>query len=120
MTLSDEALAKIRWNDQGLAPAIVQDAVTREVLMMAFMNAESLRRTLDSGEAVFWSRRRQELWHKGATSGNTQRIVEIRVDCDADTLLLLAAPAGPACHTLATSCFFRTLKQFEADPQPYR
>ena len=87
--------------------------------MMAFMNAESLRRTLDSGEAVFWSRSRRELWHKGATSGNTQRVVEIRLDCDADTLLLLVDPAGPACHTLRTSCFFRTLDEFIAEPRTY-
>ncbi len=117
MTLNDEALASLRWNDQGLMPAIVQDVNSRDVLMMAFMNAESLRRTLDIGEAVFWSRRRQELWHKGGTSGNTQRVVEMRVDCDADTLLLLVEPAGPACHTMATSCFFRTLEQFNAEPK---
>ena len=119
MKLSDEALAAIRWNDQGLIPAIVQDVNTREVLMMAFMSAASLRQTLASGEAVFWSRRRQELWHKGAASGNTQRVVEIRVDCDADTMLLLVEPAGPACHTLATSCFFRTLEQFGAKPKQH-
>ncbi|MYD11009.1 MAG: phosphoribosyl-AMP cyclohydrolase [Chloroflexi bacterium] len=119
MTLDNEALARLDWNAQGLMPAIVQDANTRAVLMMAYMNAESLRRTLDFGEAVFWSRSRGELWHKGATSGNTQRVVEIRVDCDADTLLLLVAPAGPACHTLATSCFFRTLDEFNAEPKRY-
>ena len=109
------AIKAIRWNAEGLAPAIVQDATTREVLMMAFMNAASLRRTLELGQAVFWSRRRAELWHKGATSGNTQRIVEIRIDCDADTLLLLVEPAGPACHTLAKSCFFRDLRQLAAE-----
>ena len=119
MTLGNEALSHLDWNVQGLMPAIVQDVHTRAVLMMAYMNSESLRRTLESGEAVFWSRSRGELWHKGATSGNTQRVVEIRVDCDADTLLLLVAPAGPACHTLATSCFFRTLDQFEAEPKRY-
>lgn len=120
MTMSNlEAIELLRWNDHGLMPAIVQDAKSRDVLMMAFMNADSLRRTLDSGEAVFWSRRRQELWHKGATSGNTQRVVEIRIDCDADTLLLLVEPAGPACHTLSTTCFFRTLDEFGADPREY-
>ena len=119
MTSGRAALASLDWNAQGLMPAIVQDVKTRAVLMMAYMNAESLRRTLDSGEAVFWSRSRGELWHKGATSGNTQRVVEIRVDCDADTLLLLVEPAGPACHTLATTCFFRTLDQFEADPKRF-
>ncbi len=119
MTLSKEALANIRWNNQGLIPAIVQDANTRDILMLAYMNAQSLRRTLESGEAVFWSRSRQELWHKGATSGNTQRVVEILIDCDADTLLLLVDPAGPACHTLRTSCFFRSLEEFNTDPKPY-
>jgi len=119
MPLSSEMLASLQWNDQGLMPAVVQDVNSREVLMLAFMNAESLRRTLDSGEAVFWSRSRQELWHKGATSGNTQRVVEMRIDCDADTLLLLVEPAGPACHTFETSCFFRTLDQFGAEPRRY-
>lgn len=114
-----DAIELLHWNDQGLMPAIVQDANTRDVLMMAFMNAESLRRTLKLGEAVFWSRRRQQLWHKGATSGNTQRVVEIRVDCDADTLLLLVEPAGPACHTLESTCFFRSFDQFRAEPKQY-
>ena len=119
MNDSGAALERLSWNEQGLIPAVVQDANTRDVLMVAFMNAESLRRTLDAGEAVFWSRSRGEMWHKGATSGNTQRVVEIHVDCDADTLLLLVEPAGPACHTLAPSCFFRTLDQFRADPKRY-
>ncbi len=114
-----EAIELLGWDDQGLMPAIVQDSTTRDVLMMAFMNAESLRRTLDLGQAVFWSRSRQELWHKGATSGNTQRVLEIRVDCDSDTLLLLVEPAGPACHTLEASCFSRTLDQFGAQPRQY-
>ena len=100
-------------------PAIVQDVDSRDVLMMAFMNAESLRRTLDMGEAVFWSRRRQELWHKGATSGNTQRVVEIRVDCDADTLLLLVEPAGPACHTLASDLFLPYTGRIGAEPKQF-
>ena len=77
--------------------------------MMAWMNAESLRRTLALGETVFWSRSRQEFWHKGATSGNTQRVVDLRVDCDGDTLLILVEAAGPACHTGAVSCFYRSL-----------
>ncbi len=119
MPLSKETLANLQWNDRSLMPAVVQDVNSREVLMVAFMNAESLRRTLDSGEAVFWSRSRQELWHKGATSGNTQRVVEIRIDCDADTLLLLVEPNGPACHTYETSCFFRTLDQFSAAPKRF-
>ena len=117
MKLDAEALAAIKWNDDGLIAAIVQDASTREVLMMAYMNAASLQRSLDLSEAVFWSRRRAELWRKGATSGNTQRLVEIRIDCDADTLLLLVEPAGPACHTLAQTCFFRNLDEFAAKPE---
>lgn len=79
--------------------------------MMAWMNAESLRLTLKMGETVFWSRSRQEIWHKGATSGNVQKVVEIRADCDADTLLVLVEPAGPACHTGERSCFFREMEK---------
>lgn len=93
----------------GLVPAIVQDVVTKDVLMMAWMNAESLRLTLEKGETVFWSRSRQEIWHKGATSGNVQKVVEVRVDCDADTLLVLVEPAGPACHTGERTCFYRSV-----------
>ena len=115
----NELIHRIRWNDQGLAPAIVQDAATKQVLMMAWMNAESLRQTLESGETVFWSRSRSEIWHKGATSGNVQRVVEFRVDCDADTLLFLVEAAGPACHTGATSCFFRTASEFAVTDEPY-
>ena len=89
------SLASIKWDDQGLIPAIVQDASTRQVLMMAYMNAESLRQTLELGETVFWSRSRSEIWHKGATSGNTQKVRDIYVDCDADTLLITVDPAGP-------------------------
>ena len=95
-----------RWNEQGLAPAIVQDATTGEVLMLAWMNAEAWQLTQETGEAHFWSRSRQSLWHKGETSGNVQHIVEIRLDCDADTLLLRVDPAGPACHTGERSCFY--------------
>ena len=110
MNLSSAALAQeIRFNEAGLIPAIVQDVQTRQVLMMAWMNAESLRRTLEIGETVFWSRSRQEFWHKGATSGNTQRVVAISLDCDGDTLLIEVEAAGPACHTGAVSCFFRKI-----------
>ncbi len=105
-------LATVHFNDAGLVPAIVQDAATGQVLMMAWMNAESLRRTLELGETVFWSRSRQELWHKGATSGNIQRVVDLRVDCDGDTLLILVEPAGPACHTGNVSCFYRSISDF--------
>jgi phosphoribosyl-AMP cyclohydrolase len=105
----------LNYNEQGLIPAILQDARNGQVLMMAWMNAEALRLTLETGEAHFWSRSRQALWHKGETSGNIQRVQEIRVDCDADVLLLEVHPAGPACHTGAQSCFFRTL---ESEPLP--
>lgn len=99
----------IRWDEQGLAPAIVQDAHTGQVLMLAYMNQVSLEQTLQTGETWFWSRSRSELWHKGATSGNTQRVVDVRYDCDADTLLVRVEPAGPACHTGRQSCFYRRL-----------
>jgi phosphoribosyl-ATP pyrophosphohydrolase/phosphoribosyl-AMP cyclohydrolase len=111
---------EIKWDERGLVPAIVQDANTGQVLMLAYMNQASLERTLETGESWFWSRSRGELWHKGATSGNTQRLVEIRYDCDADTLLLRVEPAGPACHTGHQSCFYRSLPdQTEVeDPLP--
>jgi phosphoribosyl-ATP pyrophosphohydrolase/phosphoribosyl-AMP cyclohydrolase len=119
MTLDPAAIAAIRWNEQGLIPAIVQDAKTLEVLMLAYMNAESLNRTIALGQAVFWSRSRSELWRKGETSGNTLRVREIRIDCDADAILLLAEPAGPTCHTGAISCFFRDLHDYIAEPKRY-
>lgn len=106
-------LTRINWDANGLIPAVVQDADSKQVLMVAYMNAESLQQTLETGETVFWSRSRGELWHKGATSGNTQTVREIRVDCDADTLLISVDPAGPACHTGAVSCFYRTYAEFE-------
>ncbi|HRQ21941.1 MAG TPA: phosphoribosyl-AMP cyclohydrolase [Anaerolineales bacterium] len=101
---------EIKFDSNGLIPTIVQDANTKEVLTLAYMNAESLRLTLETKETWFWSRSRQELWHKGATSGNVQKVVEIRVDCDADTLLVLVEPAGPACHTGERTCFFRSVE----------
>lgn len=104
-------MSKLKWNPDGLIPAIVQDANTQQVLMFAWMNAESLQQTLATGETVFWSRSRQELWHKGATSGNTQKVVQLRADCDQDVLLILVEPHGAACHTGAVSCFFRTLEE---------
>lgn len=100
---------ELKYDDRGLIPAVVQDAQSKEVLMVAWMNEEALRLTQESGETHFWSRSRRELWHKGATSGNVQRVRQIRVDCDADTLLLLVEPAGPACHTGHQTCFFRTV-----------
>lgn len=104
----------LKFNDQGLIPAIVQDDKTNAVLMMAWMNAESLAQTQALGETVFWSRSRNALWHKGATSGNIQRVVSIAVDCDADTLLIRVDPAGPACHTGEYSCFFRDVAALES------
>lgn len=103
-------MTELRYNEQGLIPAIVQDSRTGQVLMFAWMNAESLQLTEERGETVFWSRSRQELWHKGATSGNTQKVVDIYVDCDEDVLLITVEPAGPACHTGEVSCFFRKLE----------
>jgi phosphoribosyl-AMP cyclohydrolase len=102
-------LSALTWNDQGLIPAIVQQHDSGEVLMVAWMNQESLAKTLETSETWFWSRSRKELWHKGATSGNTQRVTEVRFDCDADTLLVLVDAAGPACHTGERTCFFRVL-----------
>jgi phosphoribosyl-AMP cyclohydrolase len=101
---------EVKFNEAGLVPAIVQDHATGEVLMLAYMNPESLNKTLETGDTWFWSRSRQSLWHKGETSGNTQRVVSIAIDCDGDTLLVRVQPAGPACHTGARSCFFRPLE----------
>ena len=101
--------SEIKYDANGLVPAIVQDAETDDVLMLAYMNVDSLRLTIETGETWFWSRSRGELWHKGATSGNVQKVVEIRVDCDADTLLVLVSPAGAACHTGERTCFYRNL-----------
>ena len=98
----------LTYNADGLIPCIVQDEQTREVLMMAWMNEEAVRRTIDQGTTWFWSRSRQKFWHKGEESGNTQKLVELRYDCDADTLLALVHPAGPACHTGETTCFYRS------------
>lgn len=98
-------IASVAWNSEGLAPCIVQSAETKRVLMMAWMNAESLEQSLEKGQTVFFSRSRQELWHKGATSGNTQELVSLSIDCDGDTLLAMVSEAGPACHTGSVSCF---------------
>ena len=105
------SILEIKFDANGLIPAIVQDAETNEILMLAYMNQESLQVTLENGETYFWSRSRQELWHKGATSGNIQSVVEVRVDCDADTLLIRVKPAGPACHTGEQSCFYRNIQE---------
>ena len=99
---------ELNFDERGLIPAIVQDARTREVLTLAYMNEESLARTIETGETWFWSRSRNELWHKGETSGNTQSVVGLHSDCDNDAIVVLVNPAGPACHTGARSCFEST------------
>ena len=106
-----ESVSGLKFDERGLVPVIVQDAANGEVLMLAYMNAESLAKTIESGEACFWSRTRQSLWHKGETSGNTQQVESITVDCDGDTLLIKVHPRGPACHTGEQSCFFTPLQQ---------
>ena len=110
---------EIKFDERGLVPAIVQNAETREVLMLAYMNEESLARTIDTKQTWFWSRSRQELWHKGATSGNTQEVVNLALDCDGDAIVVLVKPAGPACHTGAVSCFapwlWRRIKEREQE-----
>lgn len=98
-------LDKIKFDAQGLVPAVVQDAKTNAVVMLAYMNRESLKLTLETGYTWFWSRSRQELWNKGATSGNLQKVVEMYYDCDGDALLVKAELSGPACHTGQYSCF---------------
>ena len=105
------AIENLKFDASGLIPAVVQDADTNQVLMLAYMNAESFQITLETKETHFWSRSRHELWHKGATSGNTQQVIEVKVDCDADTLLIRVHPAGPACHTGEQTCFYRNIQE---------
>jgi phosphoribosyl-AMP cyclohydrolase len=100
----------VKYDLSGLAPAVLQDAASGDVLMVAWMNAEALRLTRSTGEAHFWSRSRQQLWRKGETSGNVMRVRQILIDCDGDTLLLRVDPAGPACHTGERTCFYRELE----------
>jgi phosphoribosyl-AMP cyclohydrolase len=104
-------LAAVAWNAEGLAPAVAQDATSGEVLTLAWMNREALTRTVETGEAVYWSRSRRALWHKGETSGHFQKVVEIRIDCDADAILLrVESVGGVACHTGRRRCFFQRLE----------
>ncbi|MBC8022082.1 MAG: phosphoribosyl-AMP cyclohydrolase [Burkholderiales bacterium] len=104
-------IESVAWNPDGLVPAVAQDAASGEVLMLAWMNRESLRRTVESGEAVYWSRSRKSLWKKGETSGHSQRVVEVRLDCDADAVLLrVESVQGIACHTGRRRCFFAKLE----------
>ncbi len=103
----------IKWNKDGLVPAVVQNAESREVLMVAYMNEESLKKTLKTKQTWFYSRSRKELWNKGETSGNTQKVVEIALDCDYDTVLIKVIPKGPACHTGEVSCFHNEVEKYE-------
>jgi phosphoribosyl-ATP pyrophosphohydrolase/phosphoribosyl-AMP cyclohydrolase len=107
--MDETSVPQIAWDGDGLVPCVMQDWATGEVLTLAYMNREALDRTLDSGEIHFWSRSRGELWHKGETSGNTMRVRSLRYDCDADALLALVDPAGPACHTGERTCFHRSI-----------
>ena len=107
LSVIDEA--NVAFDEQGLVPCVVQDWNSGEVLTVAYMNREALERTIESGETHFWSRSRGELWHKGETSGNIQRVRSLRYDCDGDAVLALVEPAGPACHTGERTCFYRTL-----------
>lgn len=111
---SAAAQATVKWNEQGLAPAIAQDYATGRILMMAWMNEESLRATAEEGVAVYWSRSRQKYWRKGESSGHVQQVREIRLDCDADVIVLMVEQVGGiACHTGRTSCFYRVLRDGE-------
>jgi phosphoribosyl-ATP pyrophosphohydrolase/phosphoribosyl-AMP cyclohydrolase len=114
-TIHSVPMSAVSFGTAGLIPAVVQHASTHQVLMVAWMNADALRLTLETGQAHFWSRSRGELWHKGATSGNYLHVQAILVDCDADTLLLQALPDGPACHTGEVSCFYRSLEGLHAE-----
>ena len=114
--MSEINFDEIRFDERGLIPAIVQNAATREVLTLAYMNRESLQRTIETKQTWFWSRSRNELWHKGATSGNTQEVVSLALDCDRDAIIVLVNPAGPACHTGAISCFDVETRSDELGP----
>ena len=114
--MSDVNFDEVRFDERGLIPAIVQNASTREVLTLAYMNRESLQKTIDTRQTWFWSRSRNELWQKGATSGNTQEVVSLGLDCDNDAIIVLVNPAGPACHTGAVSCFDIEPRQDDLGP----
>ena len=107
MSVIDMSL--IKFDEKGLVPVVVQDSTTAEVLMTAWANEEALKLTADSGELTLWSRSRKELWKKGETSGNVMQVIELRIDCDGDTLLAIVDPAGPSCHTGKRTCFYRSL-----------
>jgi phosphoribosyl-AMP cyclohydrolase len=105
--------ATLRYNEAGLVPVIAQDAASGEVLMLAWMNAEAVAKTLETGRVTYWSRSRQAFWVKGETSGHVQKLVELRIDCDRDALLALVEQEGPACHTNRRSCFYTALREGE-------
>lgn len=107
-----KSIEELKWGSTGLIPAVVQDSASGEVLTVAYVSRESLQKTQEIKETVFYSRSRQELWHKGATSGNTQKVVSVAADCDADALVIRVNPKGPACHTGARSCFFEKVEGF--------
>jgi phosphoribosyl-AMP cyclohydrolase / phosphoribosyl-ATP pyrophosphohydrolase len=111
-------IENVKFDEKGLIPAIVQDATTKEVLTLAYMNQTSLQKSIETRETWFYSRSRQELWHKGATSGNTQTIVDMKLDCDRDAIVVLVHPAGPACHTGAISCFSESIFKEEKIVKP--
>jgi len=113
--MSELSAVDIAFGDDGLVPAVAQDAETGEVLMLAYVSSEALLRTVDTGRAHYYSRSRDELWEKGATSGHTQSVVDVRVDCDADTLLYVVEQAGGACHTGHRSCFHRSVADIDDD-----
>ncbi len=104
-------IKKVNFNDQGLIPTVIQDDLSEQVLMVAWSNEESLRLTIETGQVHFWSRSRQALWRKGATSGNLMLVESIHIDCDKDALLIRVKPTGPVCHTGEVTCFFRTLDE---------
>lgn len=108
---NNDWLDSIEWNEQGLIPVITQDAGSRDILMLAWINREALEKTVECGEAVYWSRSRQKLWHKGEESGHTQKIVDIRLDCDNDALVYMVEQSGLACHTGRRSCFYQQLQK---------
>lgn len=108
----------LKLDQNGLITCVVQDVNTKAVLMVAWMNQEAFEKTRSTGETWFWSRSRKEYWHKGATSGNTQKVISMRIDCDNDTLLIFVEPHGPACHTGAESCFFTPIEFTEIENDP--
>lgn len=118
LIVGQAGLDAIKWDKDGLIAAIVQDADTHAVLTLAYMNRDSLQKSLEIGQTVFWSRSRQALWHKGETSGHTQTIVSMALDCDGDALLVRVRPVGPACHTGETTCFHRALSDFNPKDTP--